>query len=88
MPCASSLSFISFGDVVAELDCAAAVEATVLGFVLEGGTVGVGGHVGAEAREEALTCRGCGGEGAEEGQGRGLRDCHYENSPMGVVGRG
>ena len=50
MPCASSLAFVSFGDVVAELDCAAAVEATVLGFVLECRTVGVGGHTSAEAR--------------------------------------
>ena len=50
MPCASSLSFVSFGDVVAELDCAAAIEAAVSGFVLEGGTVGVWGHAGAEAR--------------------------------------
>ena len=50
VPCASSLPFVPFRDVVAELDCAAAVEAVVSGFVLEGGTVGVWGHAGAEAR--------------------------------------
>ena len=62
VPCASSLPFILFRDGVAELDCAAAVEAAVLGFVLEGGTVGVGGHAGAEARQEAFTGGGCRGE--------------------------
>ncbi len=50
VPRASSLPFVPFGDVVAELDRAAAVEAAVSGFVLEGGTVGVRGHAGAEAR--------------------------------------
>ena len=50
MPCAPSLPLVSFGDVVAELDCTAAVEAPVSGFVLAGGTVGVWGHAGAEAR--------------------------------------
>ena len=76
VPCASSLPFVSFRDVVAELDCAAAVEATVLGFVLKRRTVGVRGHAGTEACKEAFafTYRGCGGEGAEKGQGGRLRD--------------
>ena len=89
VPCASSLAFVPFGDVVAELDCATAVEATVLGFVLDGGTVGVGGHTSAEANQEAFfTCGGRRREGAEEGQGRRLRYCHYKKSLIDVVGRG
>ena len=87
MPCASSLPFVSFRNVVAELDCAAAVEAAVSGFVLECGTVGVWGHTGAEARYEAFAGGGCGGKGTEEGQGGRLRDCHYRNSPMDSVRR-
>ena len=87
MPCASSLPFVLFRDVVAELDCAAAVEAAVFGFVLEGGTVGVRGHAGSEAREEAFTGGGCRGEGTEEGQGGRLKGCHYRNIEMDLVGR-
>ena len=87
VPCASSLPFVSFGDVVAELDCAATVEAAVFGFVLEGGTVGVGGHAGAEARQEAFTCGACGGEGAKEGQGGRPGDCHSRNTRMHLIER-
>lgn len=72
MPGTSRFDLVFGGDLVAELDRAAAVEAAVGLFVVQGGTVGVGGHAGEGEGGDGFADWDAGGEGAEETWGGGF----------------